>query len=167
MTILAFDLARRYGWAVVDSNGAYVASGCRELAALVLDGEQYHRLALSIADLVDQYAPEWIAVEKPIHTGRTTSIQTARALYCYAGIAAMTAYLREIGYVELARSSCCKQILGSGLATKADGVAFARQYKPGLASEDEADAILVALTAHKSRFMPPPARPRDWKPCAH
>lgn len=171
MTILALDLARHYGWAVVDAAGQYVASGARELPTAPTSGAQMHMLSMSIADLIDEYAPEWVAIEKPIHTGKFTSFQTARNLYSYAAIAGMVAHIRELGFVEIGRSTCCKLVLGDGRAKKAAGVVFARQFKPLLNSDDEADAVLVAMAAHKLRHPEPvapksPTRKRAARPSA-
>jgi Holliday junction resolvasome RuvABC endonuclease subunit len=150
--VLGLDLAASYGWAYVDHTGAYVASGHRQVAADSSLGRRAYYLKQSICDLITEYAPDWIAIEAPIHAGKITHFRTARSLYVYAGAAEEVSYLRELGFIEFPRSTCCKAVLGFGNAKKEDGVKFARSLKPSLQSDDEADAILVALTGHKRRI---------------
>lgn len=150
--VLGLDLARKYGWAYVDATGAYVASGHRELSAADPIGRQMHRLSMSIADLIDEFHPEWVAVEKPILTGKFTSFDTAVKLMGYAAVASLVAEVREVGFQAVPRSSACKAVVGKGKIAKAEGVLHVRQhYEPLCNSDDQADAILVALTAHKWR----------------
>lgn len=150
--ILGLDLARKYGWAYIGPDGGYIESGARELDSAAPIGEQMHRLSMSISDLIDEFAPDWVAIEKPIHGGKFTAFGTALKLYGYAAVAAMVTHIHELGFVQLQRSSCCKAILGSGKAKKADGIAYVRRnFVPLCNSDDQADAILVALTAHKMR----------------
>ena len=147
--VLGLDLARKYGWAIVDADGSYVASGHRELINTADRGHQAHQLANSIADLVTEYAPDWIAVEKP----NSRHYGAARNLFGYAMIAHMVAHIRELGFVEIVRSDAYKRVVGRGDAAKLVGVMFGRQFKPLLNSDDESDAILVAMAAHKMRSL--------------
>lgn len=149
--VIGLDLAQRYGWAAVDVYGRLTASGHRDLRSDLSLGERCHQLTMSIADLVTEYRPDFLAIEKPIHAGRFTAFATARALYAYAACAEMVAHIHQVGYAELARSTCTKRVLGNGRADKAAGVLFARHFKPLLNSDDEADAILVAFAAHGMR----------------
>lgn len=149
--VLGLDLAANYGWAYVDGQGRYVASGHAKVAADTNLGRRAYFLRQAIADLVTDYRPDWIAIEAPIHAGKMTHLRTARSLYVYAAAAEEVAYLRELGFIEFPRSTCCKAVLGFGNAKKPDGLAFARGFKPSLQSDDEADAILVALTGHTRR----------------
>jgi Holliday junction resolvasome RuvABC endonuclease subunit len=143
--VLGLDLARSYGWAYLDPQGRYVASDHRHLDGKL--GEKSHHLHLSIADLVTRYSPDWVAVEQP----HSPHYGAARTLFAYAAIAALVAHVRECGYVELGRAECCKAVLGAGRISKEDGIHYCQRFKPSLTSDDEADAILVALTAHQRR----------------
>jgi Holliday junction resolvasome RuvABC endonuclease subunit len=145
--ILGLDLARAWGWAYVGPDGAYVASGHRALRNGAGRGEQAHQLQLSIADLVTEYGPDWIAIEKP----HSPHYGASRNLFGYAMVAHWIAHIRELGFVELGRKECYLSIVGKGDAKKAAGVLFGRQFKPLLNSDDESDAILVAMAAHKLR----------------
>lgn len=145
--VLALDLAGSYGWAYVDGRGEYVASGHRVLRPSADRGEKAHQLAMAIADLVTEYGPDWIAVEKP----NSKHYGAARNLFGYAMIAHMVAHIRERGYVELSRAECYQRVVGRGNAKKIAGVEFARRYKPLCNSDDEADAILIAFAAHQIR----------------
>jgi Holliday junction resolvasome RuvABC endonuclease subunit len=149
--ILGLDLAGRTGWCYVDAAGFYVASGHFKLTPATPLGGRVFYLRQKISDLATERTPDWIAIEKPIHNGGRTGLAVARALYSYAAAAEEVAYLHEIGFMEFARSTCCKVILGSGRAKKPDAVAFARRLKPSITSEDEADSILVGLTCHRHR----------------
>lgn len=147
--ILGLDLALKYGWAVVDPCGRYVASGHRSLR-IGDRGEQAHQLSQAIADLVTEYGPDWIAIEKP----HSPHYGAARNLFGYAMIAAQIAHIRELGFYELSRAECYLSMVGKGNAKKVAGVTFGRQFKPLLNSDDESDAILVAMAAHKLRQRP-------------
>jgi Holliday junction resolvasome RuvABC endonuclease subunit len=148
--ILALDLAAKFGYAVVDHAGFYCTSGHRILTSTDR-GRRLHQLALSLNDLIDEFGAEFIAIERPIHSGPRTSLNTARALYGYTGVAEMVAHVREIGFVEIPRADALKRALGKGRAEKAECVAWCQQFKAGLSSEDEADAILVAMAAAEYR----------------
>jgi Holliday junction resolvasome RuvABC endonuclease subunit len=148
MTLLALDLAASYGWCAVDDNGAYIASGHRTLRASASRGEKAHQLAMSIADLIDEYGPDWVVIEKP----HSPHYGAARNLFLFAGIAEMVAHIHERGYFELARSECYARVVGKGNAKKVSGIEFARRFKPLCNSDDESDAILVAFAAHQVRM---------------
>lgn len=145
--ILALDLAAKYGWAIIDKTGRYVTSGHDKLTGGYL-GRRMNQLYAELARLTAEYGPDWIATEAPI---QRTGFLTARALYAYSGVAQMVADDAHIGYAEFSRTDYCKAILGTGHADKATGVLHARQFKPLLNSDDEADAILVGLCAHARR----------------
>ena len=152
---LGLDLAAAWGWSYIDATGRFVASGHQKVAPGTSLGRRAYFLKQAILDLVTEHNPAWIAIEKPIHAGKMTHFATARALYVYAAAAEEVAYLREIGFHEFARSTCCKEVLLDGRAKKPDGVAFAKTLKPTITSDDEADAILVALTCHRHRAGAP------------
>lgn len=147
--VLGLDLARDWGWAVVDANGNYVASGHRKLTGADR-GQEAHQLSMSIADLVTEYVPDWIVIEKP----HSHHYGAARNLFGYATVAHHVAHIRQLGFHEIARADAYKRVVGKGNAEKVAGVIFARQFKPLLNSDDEADAILVAMAGHKLRHMP-------------
>jgi Holliday junction resolvasome RuvABC endonuclease subunit len=144
---LGLDLARAWGWAVVSPSGEYVASGHRSLGNAPGRGGQAHQLAMAIADLVTEFGPQFIAVEKP----NSQHYGAARNLFGYAMVAEMVAHIRELGYVEIVRGQAYLAVVGKGNAKKLSGVLFGRQFKPLLNSDDESDAILVAMAAHKMR----------------
>jgi Holliday junction resolvasome RuvABC endonuclease subunit len=144
--VLGLDLAAKYGWAYVDSAGRYVASGHRELRKADR-GACAHQLQQSISDLVTEFCPDFIAVEKP----NSRHYGAARNLFGYATVAHWVAHVRELGYAELVRGECYRLVVGKGNAQKIAGVEWARQFKPLLNSDDESDAILVAFAAHKLR----------------
>lgn len=145
--VLGLDLARKYGWAYIGPDGAYIASGHRILPNTGR-GEEAHVLANSIADLVTEYAPDWIAIEKP----HSHHYGASRNLFGYAFVAAMVAHIRELGFVEIGRTDAYKSVVGKGNAGKEAGVLYGRQFKPLLNSDDESDAILVAMAAHRMRI---------------
>ena len=144
--VLGLDLARAWGWAVVDAQGAYVASGHRMLRGNDR-GQNAHQLSLSIADLVTEYAPDWLIIEKP----HSPHYGAARNLFGYAMVAHHVAHIRELGFQEIARADAYKRVVGKGNAKKVSGVLYGRQFKPLLNSDDESDAILVAMAGHQMR----------------
>jgi Holliday junction resolvasome RuvABC endonuclease subunit len=144
--VIGLDLARKYGWAYISRDGEYIASG-HEALPQTERGHQAHCLQLKIADLVQEYCPHWIAIEKP----HSHHYGASRNLFGYAMVAHMVAHIRELGFVEIARSEAYKSVVGKGNAKKVSGVEFGRQFKPLLNSDDESDAILIALAAHKMR----------------
>ena len=145
--ILGLDLGASHGWAVVDRFGAYVRSGHRKFTTVHDLGAQVHQLSMSISDLCDEFGIEAVWVEAP--TSRNYLAQ--RRLFAYPAVAAWVAHVKELAYDEIFHNQACKLLIGKGNATKTDGVIYARQFKPLLNSDDEADAILVALAAHKLR----------------
>jgi Holliday junction resolvasome RuvABC endonuclease subunit len=146
--ILGLDLAKSWGWAVVDPQGAYVASGHRTLSGTDR-GENAHQLALSIADLITEYAPDWVVIEKP----NSHHYGAARNLFGYAMVAHHVAHIRECGFHEIVRADAYKRVVGAGNAKKVSGVLYGRQFKPLLNSDDESDAILVAMAGHQIRTL--------------
>jgi Holliday junction resolvasome RuvABC endonuclease subunit len=145
--ILGLDCGAAYGWAVVDDLGAYVRSGHRELPSGLDLGPSCHRFSMSIADLIDEFGITLVYAEKPVsqHYG------AQRRLFAYPAIAALIAHLHHADYREINRSEAYLAVVGKGNAPKLSGVLFGRQFKPLLNSDDEGDAILVALAAHKLR----------------
>ena len=146
--ILGLDLAKQWGWAVVDADGHYVASGHRKLCGIDR-GQDAHQLSLSIADLITEFGPDWVIIEKP----HSPHYGAARNLFGYAIVAHLVAHIRQIGFHEIARADAYKRVVGSGNAKKVDGVLYGRQFKPLLNSDDESDAILVAMAGHQQRRM--------------
>jgi Holliday junction resolvasome RuvABC endonuclease subunit len=145
--VLGLDLAKSYGWAYIAPDGGYVASGKRILRG-VDRGTMAHELQMSIADLVTEFAPDWIAIETP----HSHHYGASRNLFGYAMVAHWVAHVRELGFVELGRSECYAACVKDGKkSTKLGGVVWARQFKPLLNGDDEADAIMVAMTAHMRR----------------
>lgn len=144
--ILALDLAQSFGWCVVNRSGEYVASGHQSLPN-THRGKRLYELRKCLEELIDIYQPDWMAVEKPVshHYG------AARNLFSFAGLAELLAEDYSLGYIELNRSECYKAVLGAGNAGKVSGIVYARQFKPLLNSDDESDAVLVAMAAHKMR----------------
>jgi len=144
--ILGLDLAKEWGWAVVDPDGKYVASGNRKLRGTDR-GEDAYQLALSVSDLITEYAPDWVIIEKP----HSPHYGAARNLFGYAMVAHHVAHIRQLGFQEIARADAYKRVVGKGNAKKVAGVLFGRQFKPLLNSDDESDAILVAMAGHQFR----------------
>ena len=147
--LIGLDLAASWGWCAIAANGTYIDSGHKSLSPYPERGEKAHVLMSAISDLVTQFNPDWIAIEKP----HSQHYGAARNLFGYAMIAHQVAHIRELGFIELARSECYAAVVGKGNAKKASGVTFCRQFKPLLNSDDESDAILVALAAHQRRFV--------------
>lgn len=145
--ILGLDCGAAYGWAVVNLVGGYVRSGHRELPPGLDLGPSCHRFSMSVADLIDEFRIRLVFAEKPVspHYG------AQRRLFAYNAVAALVAHLHHAEYREINRSEAYLAVVGKGNAPKLDGVLFGRRYKPLLNSDDEGDAILVALAAHKLR----------------
>lgn len=148
MNTLGLDLGAKFGWAVVhSSSGLYVRSGHRELPAGLDYGQAAHRLSMCIADLIDAHSVTSVWIEKPVsqHYG------AQRRLFGYATVAHLVAHLHHADSHEINRSEAYLAMVGKGNAPKFKGVLFGRQFKPLLNSDDESDAILVAMAAHKLR----------------
>jgi Holliday junction resolvasome RuvABC endonuclease subunit len=143
--ILGLDCGHNWGWAVVDDRGAYVRSGHRQLPADLDLGPSCHRFSMAIGDLIDEFAITSVWAEKPV----SQHYRAQRRLFAYPAIAALIAHLHLAGYHEINRSEAYRTLLGKGDAPKLSGVLFGRQYKPLLNSDDEGDALLVALAGYK------------------
>jgi Holliday junction resolvasome RuvABC endonuclease subunit len=144
--ILGLDLAKEWGWAVVGPDGNYVASGHRKLCG-VDRGQDAYQLALSISDLITEFEPDWLIIEKP----NSHHYGAARNLFGYAMVAHHVAHIRQLGFQEIVRGDAYKRVVGNGHAKKLAGVLYGRQFKPLLNSDDESDAILVAMAGHQWR----------------
>ncbi len=114
-------------------------------------GERLHRLHQQLVDLMEQYAPEEVAVEEPFVA---KNARTALAIGQAQGVALMAAASRGIKAVMYSPTQVKHAVAGYGGASK-EQVQQAVAMHLGLGAipepEDAADALAVALCHCQAR----------------
>lgn len=149
MRILGIDPGlQKTGWGVIESEGhrlTYISSGLiRTDSALPL----YARLAMIDAGLdqaVSLWKPETAAVEETFVNQNAAS---ALKLGFARGVAIVAVARRELEVGEYPANLVKKSLTGTGHASKDQMAMMIRTLLPssGKVSEDEADALAVAIT---------------------
>lgn len=136
MTVLAFDLARRTGWASSDGR-----SGVHEIAPKgSCRSALLHGMLMWTPRLIAQIRPRVIAYEQLFLRG-----PNSRQLFGYAGILEAVAEGMGVPVLDVHNSKIKGFIAGDGGASKEKVMAAVRQrgYEP--ADDNEADAIALML----------------------
>lgn len=144
--ILGLDLARLWGWAVIDADGFYIASGNGELDADSI-GARVHMLREVIYKIVAQYPVAWIVAEDPI----THSYKVARHLFSYLYAADEVASCLRVGFFAMKRRDAVTRLFPTSRISKEEGLAWVQTINPSVISYDEADAMIVARAFHQVR----------------
>lgn len=150
MTVLGVDPATRCGWALLDGDGARIASGVWDLSAKRHEGGgmRFLRLDRYLAEVLDGHQPTVVAYEEvQRHLG-------VDAAHVYGGIIAAIGRLceaRSIPYQGQPVGTVKKLATGKGNADKEAMIKAAeRQWKIKVADDNEADALWVAETLRVS-----------------
>jgi crossover junction endodeoxyribonuclease RuvC len=149
MRILGIDPGYgRLGWAVVDVSGAQcqaVAFGCLETPKTGHHAERLATIAREVRSLMEQHAPQRLAVEKILFTkSHTTAIGVAEA----RGVVLAIAGALRLPVVEMNPMQVKQAATGNGHADKAQVQEMVRRLL-GLTvapqPDDAADACAVAI----------------------
>jgi crossover junction endodeoxyribonuclease RuvC len=150
--VLAFDIALRFGWSVVD-DGVLVASGYVLVKGKEI-GPRYLNAYSAFAELLDESKPDFVAAER---------VNFSRYRLAYGSYRSLRAVLllaceeRGLDVVEVDVKALKEFWAGKGSASKADmcekarrrtGVSVYTEEDGGLpGEEDQADAIAVGFWA--------------------
>ena len=165
MRILALDAATVTGWAYAPDSSDLPCHGRIDLAeGLGREPSRGARLAASrqaYGDLVRRFDPHLVLLECPFARG----VAATRLLYGYAAVAESLAHENGSAFLDLEPCSVRLRLLGSGNATKADVVRWAREQGFDLSEDqhDEADALaLLAVGLRDVRSTPEKQPRRRW-----
>ncbi len=161
MRVLGLDPgSRSTGFGVVDGSGnryrsvrhGHVAPPAR----LDLPG-RLHAIATRVGKLIDEYAPDCVAVEEAFYH---ESVRSTLVLGHVRGALLVTAVARSVPVAEYSPREIKLSVTGSGAASK-EQVAFMVRRLLGLGGAlqaDAADALAVALCHHHRVRRRAPAR---------
>lgn len=149
MKILGIDPGlQKCGWGIIETHGSslkFIACGLiKPKTTLVLAA----RLAViheGVADVIKQYSPDGAAVEETfVNNNASSALKLGQA----RGVALAVPALYGLDVAEYAANKIKKSIVGNGHAKKDQMGMMIRTLLPacGQVSEDEADALAVAIT---------------------
>ena len=147
--ILAFDLAKRTGWAAADRGRLPV---CGEIDLLPpseiirgSEGRAYHRLREVVLDRIDVIGPREIWIEEAVPTVKR-SLDTLRFLMGLCAIAEEAAEARGVPCYSQGVSTIRLQVLGNGAAGK-EGVLWWAHDLGFDVADNAADALCLLAYA--------------------
>lgn len=155
MRILALDIATTTGWAVMDE-GIPIASGVLQLDdGCPKKGGEWtkhpyvlERLGAALEGFVAEYAPDLLFYEEGFQRGAGSKL-----LHRCIAVAMLTAARKELPILGSTSSTIRKVVFGNGglskEAAKAAGDKLARSLGVDPKTDDESDAVVVGVYAHK------------------
>lgn len=149
MRVLGIDPGlQKTGWGVVDVEGSrlhYVASGLIRTNTKESLGARLAQLHRDLSAIVDAQAPQSAAVEETfVNKNPASALKLGQA----RGVVLAVPALYGLEVAEYSANTIKKSIVGSGHAAKEQMGMMIRTLLPacGEVSEDEADALAVAIT---------------------
>ncbi len=149
MKILGIDPGlQKTGWGIIESSGnslSYIASG---LILPKREAEMSERLATlyhELISVIEDQLPEEAAIEKTfVNKNPASALKLGQA----RGVLLMVPAIKGISVAEYDANKIKKSIVGSGHAAKQQMGMMVKTLLPacGTLSEDEADALAVAIT---------------------
>lgn len=140
--ILGIDLGRRFGWAVLDSQGRHLAGGSIRLEKEHM-GQRLVELANHIHRIGMAYKVDAVVVEEPPYVQNAA---THRDLSAYWGVVLVEAEDRLVPYTDVAVGTLKKFATGDGRASKKDmRHAFEEHFGSVPDDDNHADAAFCAL----------------------
>ena len=165
MRILGIDPGlQKTGWGVIDHSGSrlqYIASGLIKTDSKACLSDRLAELHVGLAGVLKNYTPETAAMEEIfLNKNPGSSIKLAHA----RGVLLAVPPLYGVETSEYSANTIKKSVVGVGHAAKNQMGMMIKTLLPacGQISEDEADALAVAIThAHhrKSVLIPAEASP--------
>jgi crossover junction endodeoxyribonuclease RuvC len=146
--ILSLDMAGTTGWAYRYQNGA-IGSGVTQFLSTLNPGTRWLRFYSWLATFL-QIKPDLIVYEEPIVVFKHK--QGLGLGYGFEAILRFFCVQHEIHCEGVNISTLKKWSTGDGRADKFKMVRFARQFKPDVSDDNEADAILL-LEYAKARIL--------------
>ena len=156
MKILGIDPGlQKTGWGIIKSQGSslqFIASGLIKTNAKAPMAERLLTLHHGIISVIDQYKPQESAIEETfVNKNPASSLklgQVRGVLLCVSALKGLSAY-------EYSANKVKKSVVGSGHAAKQQMGMMINILLPacGEISEDEADALAVAITHAHYRVL--------------
>ena len=149
MRVLGIDPGLvKTGWGIIEREGAtlrYVASGLIKPPVKVPLPQRLSFLHMHITDVLNAHKPETAAVEETfVNKNPASALKLGQA----RGVCVCAPALYGIEVGEYSANKIKKSIVGSGHAAKQQMMMMVKMLLPksGDLSEDEADALAVAIT---------------------
>jgi crossover junction endodeoxyribonuclease RuvC len=149
MKILGIDPGlQKTGWGIIESSGnslKYVASGLIRSDPKADMSVRLATLYYGLVSVIDEQAPEEAAIEETfVNKNPASALKLGQA----RGVLLMIPAIKGITVAEYSANKVKKSIVGSGHAAKQQIGMMIKTLLPtcGTLSEDEADALAVAIT---------------------
>ncbi|PCJ96054.1 MAG: crossover junction endodeoxyribonuclease RuvC [Zetaproteobacteria bacterium] len=149
MRVLGIDPGlQKTGWGIIDVNGSalrFVASGLirtNSKEAMSLRLAQLHHGLISV---MDQWSPDEAAIEETfVNKNPASALKLGQA----RGVLLCVPAIKGLSVAEYSANKVKKSVVGSGHAAKQQVGMMIKTLLPacGTISEDEADALAVAIT---------------------
>ncbi len=149
MRILGIDPAlQKTGWGIIESSGSslkFVASGLIKTKAKAPMADRLLTLHHGLIAVIDEWQPREAAIEETfVNKNPASSLKLGQA----RGVLLCVPALKSLSVEEYSANKVKKSVVGSGHAAKQQIVTMIKILLPtcGEISEDEADALAVAIT---------------------
>lgn len=157
MIILGIDPGlQKTGWGIIEKNGSrlsYLASGLVKTNPVHALPNRLAFLHESLCDVIKEWHPQAAAVEETfVNKNPASALKLGQA----RGVLLSVPALYGLECAEYSANKIKKSIVGTGHATKIQMGMMVKTLLPtcGQPSEDEADALAVAIThAHYSNYQ--------------
>lgn len=139
---------QKTGWGVIEKNGnnlRYVASGLLKTDAQASLPHRLSMLHLGLCNILKLYAPQEAAVEETfVNKNPAAALKLGQA----RGVVLAVPAIHNLPTAEYSANKVKKSVVGFGHASKEQVQMMIRTLLPasGKISEDEADALAVAIT---------------------
>jgi crossover junction endodeoxyribonuclease RuvC len=156
MIILGIDPGlQKSGWGVIEKNGSrlsFIASGLIKTNSAALLSQRLATLHEGLADVIKEFKPYTSAIEETfVNKNPASALKLGQA----RGVLLAVPALYGIECAEYSANKVKKSIVGTGHAAKEQMGMMVKTLLPacGKPSEDEADALAVAIThAHYRNY---------------
>lgn len=146
---------QKTGWGIIESEGSalrFVSSGLIKTVAKDAMASRLMQLHLGLSKVIDQYSPHESAIEETfVNQNPASALKLGQA----RGTLMCVPALKGISVDEYGANKIKKSVVGSGHAAKKQMGMMVKTLLPacGTISEDEADALAVAITHAHYRVM--------------
>lgn len=139
-SVLALDLARKTGWAFRDGDGLLTYNVREFDPPGACPGGYYSAFGDWFSDMITDLAPGFVAIEKPV-VG--VGIKATEHALSFGAIAQFVCYRRGVPITRVYPTTIKKHTTGSGRASKADVIAWARSRGWSPQDDNVADALAL------------------------
>ncbi len=156
MRILGIDPGlQKTGWGVIESSGnslKFIGSGLVKTNSKLELSERLSALHFGLSAVIDEFKPAEAAIEETfINKNPASALKLGQA----RGVLLVVPALKGLSVGEYSANKVKKSVVGSGHAAKQQMGMMIRTLLPacGTISEDEADALAVAITHAHYRVL--------------